>query len=74
MENSWPWTADGVGDLAGHTAVVTGASSGIGLETARQLAVHGAQVVLASRHLARGQQAARLIAGVAGEPGGRPCW
>ena len=34
-------TAD-IPDLAGRTAIITGASSGIGLETAKALAAHGA--------------------------------
>ena len=39
---------DGV-DLTGKTAIVTGASSGIGVETARALAAAGASVTLAVR-------------------------
>ena len=45
-------TADGVLeglDLSGRTMVVTGASGGLGEETARSLAAHGATVVMASR-------------------------
>ena len=38
-------------DLDGKLAVVTGANSGIGLETARRLAMANAQVVLACRNL-----------------------
>lgn len=48
-------------DLGGKRAVVTGASSGIGLETARALAHAGAQVTLAVRDFAAGQAAAAEI-------------
>ncbi len=40
-------------DLTGRTMVVTGASGGIGLETARSLAAHGATVVIAARDEAK---------------------
>lgn len=52
---------DGV-DLHGRLAVVTGASSGIGVETARALAGAGAHVVLAVRDMAAGRRAAEGIA------------
>lgn len=44
--------------LSGHTAVVTGASSGVGAATAAALAAHGAHVVYAVRDLAKGRTAA----------------
>jgi NAD(P)-dependent dehydrogenase (short-subunit alcohol dehydrogenase family) len=55
-------TAD-IPDLAGRTAIVTGASSGIGLETAKALTAHGARVVLAVRDEARGAAAAATLPG-----------
>jgi len=44
-----PWTAEDIPDQTGRIAVVTGATGGIGYETARVLAEHGATVVLAAR-------------------------
>ena len=44
-----PWTAADIPELTDRTAVVTGANGGLGLETARELARKGAQVVLAAR-------------------------
>ena len=46
-------------DLHGRRAIVTGAASGIGLETARALAGAGAEVTLAVRDRAAGARAAR---------------
>ena len=51
------WTANDIPALAGKTAVVTGANSGLGYETALELARHGADVVLACRDERRGTDA-----------------
>ena len=48
-------------DLTGRTALVTGAASGIGIETARALAATGASVVLAVRDVAGGEAVAADI-------------
>ncbi len=55
------WTPDQIGDLSGTTALVTGANSGIGLIEARELARHGADVVLAVRNTDAGEAAAKRI-------------
>ncbi|MGQ4514679.1 SDR family NAD(P)-dependent oxidoreductase [Streptomyces sp. DW26H14] len=58
-------------DLGGIRAVVTGGSSGIGLETARSLARAGADVVLAVRDTGAGRRAAEHIARSTGRGGVR---
>lgn len=55
------WRAQDMPDQSGRLAVVTGANSGLGLATARELTRAGARVVLACRSAARGQQALATI-------------
>jgi NAD(P)-dependent dehydrogenase (short-subunit alcohol dehydrogenase family) len=59
------WTSDDVPGQHGRLAVVTGANTGLGFETARVLAARGASVVLAVRDTERGKAAAARIAGAA---------
>jgi NAD(P)-dependent dehydrogenase (short-subunit alcohol dehydrogenase family) len=63
------WTAGNVPAQHGRTAVITGANSGIGFETAAVLAARGATVVLAVRDVNRGKDAADRI--TAATPGAR---
>lgn len=57
------WTADDIPDQTGRVAVITGANTGIGFETAAALAAHGAEVVLAVRDIEKGRAAADRIRG-----------
>jgi NAD(P)-dependent dehydrogenase (short-subunit alcohol dehydrogenase family) len=57
------WTERSIPDQHGRVAIVTGANTGLGFETARALASHGATVVLAVRDVERGKQAADRITG-----------
>lgn len=56
-------------DLKGKRVLVTGVSSGLGVETARALVAHGAEVIGAARNLTKAEQATRPIrlAAAAGE-------
>ena len=58
------WTSDDVPGQQGRVAVVTGANTGLGFETARVLAARGASVVLAVRDTDKGKAAAARIGAV----------
>jgi len=55
------WTAADMPAQTGRRAIVTGANSGLGFETALALAAHGAEVTLAVRDTAKGEAAADQI-------------
>jgi len=55
------WTVDNIPDQTGRVAVITGANSGIGLETARELCRKGALVVMACRSPEKAEAAAEDI-------------
>lgn len=57
------WKASQLPDLTGRTVVVTGANSGIGLKTTRELAAHGARVVMACRNVAAAEAVAATLGG-----------
>jgi NAD(P)-dependent dehydrogenase (short-subunit alcohol dehydrogenase family) len=59
------WTSDDVPGQQGRVAVVTGANTGLGFETAQVLAARGASVVLAVRNLEKGKEAAARIGAAA---------
>jgi NAD(P)-dependent dehydrogenase (short-subunit alcohol dehydrogenase family) len=58
------WTASDLSEMTGRTVLVTGAGSGIGLITARELGRVGARVVLGVRSVDKGR---RAVAGLPGE-------
>lgn len=60
---STKWTENDVPDQSGRTAVVTGANTGLGFETAKVLAARGATVVIAVRNVEKGNAAAAQILG-----------
>lgn len=56
------WTTAEISDQSGRVAVITGANTGLGFETAAALAARGARVVLAVRNLDKGKDAVSRIA------------
>ena len=61
------WSAADIPDQTGRTVLVTGANSGLGLQTAIALAEHGATVLLACRDAQRGRAALARVRSGSGE-------
>ncbi len=57
------WTAADLPSFAGRTVIITGANSGLGAVTARELAAKGAKIVMAVRNTGKGDAAARQMNG-----------
>ena len=69
------WTTADIPDQTGRTAVITGANTGLGYETASALAAKGAHVVLAVRNSREGQARPtdhQADPAPRGDPGARP--
>jgi len=61
LASTQPWDKTQIPTLAGKTALVTGANSGLGYEISLALAAKGAQVIMACRNLDKANQAAAGI-------------
>ncbi|NEA33444.1 oxidoreductase [Streptomyces sp. SID13031] len=62
------WSTSDIPDLTGRRVLVTGATSGLGYETALELLRHGAEVTIAARNPEKSQQAAASLAAASGRP------
>ena len=49
------WTAADLPSFAGRTVIITGANSGLGAVTARELARNGAKIIMAVRNTGQGR-------------------
>ncbi|ORV83051.1 oxidoreductase [Mycobacterium interjectum] len=57
------WTAADLPSFAGRNVIITGANSGLGAVTARELAGRGARIIMAVRNTGKGEAAARQMTG-----------
>jgi len=55
------WTVDDIPQQDGKIAIVTGANSGLGFNTAKALALKGAKVIMACRNQEKGEMARKKI-------------
>ena len=60
-EKTKQWTAECIPSQSGRRVLITGANSGIGFETARELARKGAEIILPARSMAKAQDATERI-------------
>lgn len=58
---SGKWTQEDIPDLTGKVVVITGANSGLGLESTKALTAKGATVVMACRNLTKAEKAQREV-------------
>jgi NAD(P)-dependent dehydrogenase (short-subunit alcohol dehydrogenase family) len=63
------WTAERIPDLTGKVIIVTGGNTGLGLESVKVFAGKGAEVVLASRSVEKGDRAKSAVE--SGDPQGK---
>ena len=61
MTDNGRWTVDSMPEVTGTVAIVTGADSGIGYETARALVAIGGRVIMACRSMEKGHAALEKI-------------
>jgi len=61
------WTTSNMPDLTGKIIIVTGGNSGLGYESVKAFAQKGAEVILASRSLEKGEEACMQIGNVKGK-------
>jgi NAD(P)-dependent dehydrogenase (short-subunit alcohol dehydrogenase family) len=62
-ERAKHWTAESIPSQSGRRVLITGANSGIGFETARELARKGAEIILPARSVVKAKEAAERIRG-----------
>ena len=58
------WTQNDMPDMTGKIVIITGANSGLGLESTKAIAAKGATVVMACRNMSKAEKAqAEVLAG-----------
>lgn len=61
------WTTENIPDLTGEVIIVTGGNSGLGYESVKAFAEKGAEVILATRSIEKGEAAKKMIGVVKGK-------